>query len=659
MLQSERPPAWPDRVFRRVVKAATGGIPIMSPQAAGLFRIVYGSLMLLMVWTNRRPMHTGLPIEGHRELSFYLEFPFVHELIANHTFMYWTWVATLVGMAFLTIGFLTRLSHLVAFLGLLMLVAEELTVSSAHNLGLPLFILAGLLLVSWHHGLSLDSALRKWLGRVPRGSAPSRQYGFVVWLPAFMIGVAFLAAAYAKLARAGLEWVTTGSVRYHLMEDAHNAVLPIGYWLAGHPRLAAFMSLGVIVIEAAFILIIFFRNEWIRFIFGLLGFSLMAGFYLFMGIFWHAWWILFTCCLPWTSIWRALTLLPGAVAPAGRSVRGAGAQNAIQSRPPNPIWFRLQVTAQVLFVLFIVGQQAVMSSIQKEYEPFFSDFPMYSSTHASPEAFFDRLRWVRYQQYYFVARTSDGALLDVTGDIEEIEQEVRNFTRYLMLICRDMRIDRPGRRERFGHVATIGLDRLQERYDDVQLTEISMFFDQKAINWEGGGVYWRMRAAPVATLTIPEMDLVREEPEELQLRMTGIKPETMAIPRVLVDETDVSWLGQGARPAGRILHAPIQVEVESVRTPLTGSAERMLRRVLLTPAKPLTAPTTNSKEPDLRILIDREVYALYGDTLIDESTDRPPQLWRLPAESLEGLRLQVRNQASDETGRAEHSGSDS
>ena len=94
----------------------------------------------------------------------------------------------------------------------------------------------------------------------------------------------FAAAAYAKLANGGLAWISSGAVKYHFIEDAASAPFTWGLWVAVHPTAAVLLSLGVVVMEAGFISIIFARSPWRRLLIGSIGLSLFAGFYAFQGV---------------------------------------------------------------------------------------------------------------------------------------------------------------------------------------------------------------------------------------------------------------------------------------------------------------------------------------------------------------------------------------
>ena len=161
----------------------------------------------------------------------------------------------------------------------------------------------------WGDGLSIDDMVRRFRGK----PAPERRsvYSLAIWLPALLLGSAWLAAAYAKLSHSGFAWVTGGAVRYHFVSDAHRAKSDWGLWIASHPKAAVAASAGGLLFEATFILAILFRNHWIRFAFALGAISFLAGLYYFQGIEWRAWWILVLALFPWEPLANGIRrLLP-------------------------------------------------------------------------------------------------------------------------------------------------------------------------------------------------------------------------------------------------------------------------------------------------------------------------------------------------------------
>jgi hypothetical protein len=259
------------------------------------------------------------------------------------------------GVAF-TAGLLTRTTYALFVAGALVWAAGAVAFDNTHPYSPLLLTLVALLPSRWGDAWSVDARL----GRTSRSDS-SRIYGYTVWVPGLAFGVAFAAAAWAKLSPHGLAWITNGSIKYHFVSDAANAKVDWGLQFAAHPMLAVLGSLAAVAIEALVITAAFTKSGRYRLLMGVAALAMLGGFYLFMGLFWPAWWILLLGFLPWTAL-RFDAALPRAAAP--------------------------HVTfAQLTLMLFVIGQQVVASALTIERAPMFSSYPMYSETYASPEAF--------------------------------------------------------------------------------------------------------------------------------------------------------------------------------------------------------------------------------------------------------------------------------
>ncbi len=140
---------------------------------------------------------------------------------------------------------------------------------------------------------------------------PGPRYGYSVWVPALAFGVAFAAAAWAKLTvpPGWTSWVLNGTVKYHFITDSVNAPVQWGLQLAAHPWLAVLASLVAIAIELLVVTAAFIRNEWYRLAMGLGAVCLIAGFGVFMGVFWPGWWVPLLGFLPWQAMSRPTSAL--------------------------------------------------------------------------------------------------------------------------------------------------------------------------------------------------------------------------------------------------------------------------------------------------------------------------------------------------------------
>jgi hypothetical protein len=187
-----------------------------------------------------------------------------------------------------------------------------------------------------------------------------KEYGYIVWLPGFVLGVTLAAAAFAKLRESGMAWITNGTIKYHFLADAGQAPLDWGVRIGAHPQLAVALSFGAVLVEALVIFGACSRDYRYRMCAGVGTLALLAGIYLFQGLFWPAWWILLLSFLPWHLV----------------GARRAASQEATALR-----WAPLVVGG------ILIAQQAVVSGLRLEAGPLFSAYGMYSTSYASPEEF--------------------------------------------------------------------------------------------------------------------------------------------------------------------------------------------------------------------------------------------------------------------------------
>lgn len=356
------------------------GIPHLVPEAAALFRIAIGGALVWLLWN-----HAGFDPVGDTVFrdpgSGYGtgKLAVAHWLRANvnaQRIVYW---AALISAATFAVGLLTRISAVVLWTSVFLLISVRLVTAGQHNWGAPLLALAGLMFSPLGDAWSVDARLR----RAARGSPPaeaSAVYGFAAWWIGFVLGVAFLAAAYAKLKSSGFAWITTGAVGFHFLEDANNAIVPWGIWIAGRPWLTVLLSAIAIFVEAALIIVIFCRGERLRLAFGAMGLSLQVGIYLFQGVLWWPWIVLYLAFLPWQSLAGWLT----------RPIRSS-------STGPRrlPRLSGVHVTAVVL----LLASQVYASARRIEHEPLLSNYPMYSGTSPSREVFLASLQWSKLLRY--------------------------------------------------------------------------------------------------------------------------------------------------------------------------------------------------------------------------------------------------------------------
>jgi hypothetical protein len=365
------------------------GIPPLSAAGLGLYRAALGLAVAAVVIKYNDLPGTPFPRDLHRAYDWFANWEWVHRLAERPDLDQWTTPVCVVLMLMFAAGFFARASYVLFLCVLTAHVLVVLQHKSAHDWGLPLVTLWGLAFVPWDEGIGVRR----------RPSAANANYGFAVWFPGLMLGLAFLAAAYAKLDSSGFAWVTGGAVKYHFLEDWKQAPTDWGLHVASRPGLAVALSASAILVESLFILHIFWRNAWVRALFAAPALGLLAGFRLLQGVVWTQWWVLFLAFVPWQTI---------AVRTVARDAANAGVTHQPALRGAAPA-----------LVATLVAVQLVASSWRIEMEPFISDFGMYSWTWASPAAFDAQLAR-KYRRYSYRAWRANAAAEDLTPRLAAI-----------------------------------------------------------------------------------------------------------------------------------------------------------------------------------------------------------------------------------------------
>jgi len=354
-------------------------IPVLSARGLGRLRIAVG---VSLIWLLAREAPLAMPLELHRAYSPLSDLAFIHWIAASQPLLTFTHGLAIAAAVLFTIGFYTRAAYAVMVSALLVTRLTTLHSSGTHDWDCPMAILLALLAVPWGDGISVD----QW--RSPSPIPPdttSPRYGLALWAPGVVMGLAFAAAAYAKLSTSGLEWITGGAVRYHFMEDSDAAATTWGLWVAGQPMVAVAVSGAAVLFEATWVFANGLRGPLLRLAAGAAALGLFLGFWAFQGAFWLPWvgWLL--VWLPWDG-WRPL-----------RSARLSGTPAVVTA--------------------VVVAVQVFASVTYTEIEPVMSNYPMYSGTYAST-ADFEHLRRRKFRQLH--ARVGDTAVAIPADDEEEL-----------------------------------------------------------------------------------------------------------------------------------------------------------------------------------------------------------------------------------------------
>jgi hypothetical protein len=263
-------------------------------------------------------------------------------------------------------GAWTRLAFGMLTLGAWLWALLFTTQTTYHTVSALLVTLLCLQWGRWGDAWSVDARRRAAAhahAPAPR-AATAQEYGFTYWAPSFVLGVIYLAAALAKLRDGGIAWILNGTVKYHFLSDAPQAVVDWGLRLGRYHWIAVFLSFSAIAIESLVIVGVLSRTYRYRALAGLSALCLVSGFSLLQGLFWPGWWLLLLSFLPWHLV------------PSEDTPRPAPAQPGT--------WQGLLQPAPVAVASVLIAAQLVISLVRLEVSPLISAYDMYATTYASP-----------------------------------------------------------------------------------------------------------------------------------------------------------------------------------------------------------------------------------------------------------------------------------
>ena len=456
---------WLAVLSRPRVRAFLGrGIPPLSPVGLGLFRIAFGvSLILLLPALPDGPFPRAL----HRSADWFADWQWVHALAEDPAATARVRTVAAFALALFAAGVVPRVTYLVAVTAITAHVFVHLQHASVHDWGLPLVALWGLALVPWDAGLTLVPM--RWYR-----AGESARFGYAIWLPGLMLGTAWLAAAYAKLDSSGLDWILGGAVKYHFVEDFRQAPTDWGLWVATQPLFAVALSLAAILVEALFILHVFFPGLVVRLAFGIAGFALLVGFYALQGVVWPMWWVLFLAFIPWEVL-------------AARVPRGWGSSGVFRPALTRP---------QAAFLAAVVSVQIFASTWRAEIEPFISDYGMYSWSWPS-RAEFDRNNARKYRAYRYTMQTPAG-VMDVTGQLRTLPAASDVLTSAI-----DRVRDGEGIHNELQEALRIVGATYEAKFEP-PAHQLIVLLDEQAFDWTGGRFFDKASALPIGTVDLRE-----------------------------------------------------------------------------------------------------------------------------------------------------------
>ena len=461
----------------RLVGVLTRGIPSLSAEALGVYRICF-ALGLAFVLSESRMAGWLAPGETHPAGAWLADWAAFRWIANRPDLVAGLEQLTFGAIALFGVGLWTRLSYGIVVANLTLWTFVRLQHTGTHPWAVLLITLWCLLAVRWGDALSVDRAIRRWRGRPGELPASGQAYGFAVWLPGLALGTAMTAAAFAKVYASGPAWVLGGAVKYHFVTDILSAPVDWGLWIASHHWAAVAASALAVGMEGSLIVAAFLRPGWARAAFGAGGCMLLLGFYLFQNEVWWAWWMLWACFFtPWQSLWAALAR--GVLQPRRAPDTSPSAHVPRAARPLTRVHYGIIGT--------VCGLQLFASVFQIEQQPLLSDYPMYSSTYPSTAAFDAQTRI--QSPHRFHARTAEGER-DVTAALEQTELD--GPLRDLLLELRRGEPFTPDAQERVRWLATTFRERAGQALGVVTLMQ-----DELAFDWATGRLYAK---APNATL---------------------------------------------------------------------------------------------------------------------------------------------------------------
>jgi hypothetical protein len=368
----------------------TRGVPSITPEALGVFRVFYAACLFAML--SRSRLHID---EDYLRPDGAFAWRWVAWLIGQPELITWLERGILTFLVLFAVGLFTRGSYalVVAGMAVWMVVMLQPPTNNAHVWEVGFLMMVCLLPVAWGTAFSVDAALRRWRGTERGAPQPGTRLGFAVWLPGFLLGAVWASAAYSKVAESGASWILGGAVKYHWVIDAHGAPVDWGLWVASHHWAAVLMSFMGVALEASFIVAAFAAAPRTRAILAAaIGLPLLLGFYLFHGVIWWPWWLaLVSFAFPWQAAvdlgarrWRSWAAPNRSKADDSGAAEGPVRQQGLQ--PVHAV---------------IVG--LVCAMMLAELPEGFGRFTSYSNTYASTADFDERQPiddaeelWIRY-----------------------------------------------------------------------------------------------------------------------------------------------------------------------------------------------------------------------------------------------------------------------
>jgi hypothetical protein len=382
---------------KRVSDYLIGVAPCVTAETLAICRILLGISLLYFWLQGSSSSFSSLAHNGpHLALTEAIGGPTPLVSLSASLFfregLYWV-IAVLA--ALLTVGWQTRLVMplLTAALWLGALLANQ-----GHFIMPLLFGMTAAALAPWGAVWSLDS-----LHSPAKSTEASPYYGYAIWLIGLSIGLAYAAAGISKLLLTHGAWLWGTGARNGFIQDLAISVSDVGILLSNSYALSFIASAMSAFGQILYLYSSFTRSPMIKYaICFLIAIPFLIGLIVFMGHFWWPWAIpILILYLPWETIDRKIV---GKAVPRKHDFPDTTLGQRQRS------WF-LAATGG------LIGLHVVAVATGKEFEPIYTNYPMYIKDEAMAAGSVAETRL--WQQWTTAGRNSRPVVHLILNDGEE------------------------------------------------------------------------------------------------------------------------------------------------------------------------------------------------------------------------------------------------
>jgi len=201
------------------------------------------------------------------------------------------------------IGLFSRFTLFACALGNMIIVTHAYSYGDKHHPeALYLLTLMLISLAPCGRALSIDAWWRTRKGEV-RGWGRSAKTTLCTWpivTAQLCLCMAYLMAGACKLKMGGLDWFNGYTMQTYLLQDGVLHDRPLGVWLAQYHWPAVFMSIGAVVFELSFFVVMLSRRS--RWILLPAGISMHMGIFILQAAPFFTFMVLYSLWIPWERL---------------------------------------------------------------------------------------------------------------------------------------------------------------------------------------------------------------------------------------------------------------------------------------------------------------------------------------------------------------------